>query len=125
MLFQIWEKVMPYSIQRSITLACSLRPDLGKLFFMYTVRRQLWKKWSRIISGLSDDLVALYLTNPELFSINTMTDRLNVRYAKDYDLPGVKEAIGDMIKGTILPAAILYSADSLCSVNCSGMISVR
>jgi inosine-uridine nucleoside N-ribohydrolase/formylmethanofuran dehydrogenase subunit E len=48
---------------------------------------------------LSDDLVALYLTNPELFSINTMTDRLNVRYDKDFDLPGVKEAMDDMISG--------------------------
>jgi inosine-uridine nucleoside N-ribohydrolase/formylmethanofuran dehydrogenase subunit E len=52
---------------------------------------------------LSDDLVALYLTNPELFSINTMTDRLNVRYDKDYDLPGVKEATGDMIRGIYAP----------------------
>jgi pyrimidine-specific ribonucleoside hydrolase len=52
---------------------------------------------------LSDDLVALYLTNPELFSINTMTDRLNVRYDKDYDLSGVKEATGDMISGIYAP----------------------
>jgi pyrimidine-specific ribonucleoside hydrolase len=49
---------------------------------------------------LSDDLAALYLTNPELFSINTMTSRLSVRYDKDYDVNGVREAIGDMIKGT-------------------------
>jgi pyrimidine-specific ribonucleoside hydrolase len=52
---------------------------------------------------LSDDLVALYLTNPELFGINTMTDRLNVRYDKDYDLPGVKEAMNDMINGIYTP----------------------
>ena len=48
---------------------------------------------------LSDDLAALYLTTPELFSINTMTGKLNVRYAKDYDLPAVREALTDMIKG--------------------------
>jgi pyrimidine-specific ribonucleoside hydrolase len=48
---------------------------------------------------LSDDLVAIYLTNPELFSINTMTGKLNVRYATDYDLAGVREVISDMIKG--------------------------
>ena len=35
---------------------------------------------------LYDDLVALYLTNPELFGINTMTDKLNVRYNKDYNV---------------------------------------
>ena len=74
---------------------------------------------------LSDDLVALYLTNPELFGINTMTDRLNVRYNKDYDLPGVKEAMCDMIKGIYLRAAILYSAGFLFSVKCSDMMSAR
>ena len=49
---------------------------------------------------LSDDLVALYITNPELFGINTDMDKLNVRYNKDYDIAGVKEAICDMISGT-------------------------
>lgn len=49
---------------------------------------------------LSDDLVALYITNPELFGINTDMDKLNVRYNKDYDTEGVKEAISDMIRGT-------------------------
>ena len=48
---------------------------------------------------LYDDLTAIYLTNPELFSINTATDMLNVRYNQDYDLAGVKEAINDMVKG--------------------------
>jgi pyrimidine-specific ribonucleoside hydrolase len=50
----------------------------------------------------ADDLVALYLTNPELFSINTVTDRLNVRYNKEYDLPGVREAMSDMVRGSYL-----------------------
>jgi pyrimidine-specific ribonucleoside hydrolase len=49
---------------------------------------------------LSDDLVALYITNPELFGINTDIEKLNVRYNKDYDIAGVKEAICDMIRGT-------------------------
>jgi pyrimidine-specific ribonucleoside hydrolase len=49
---------------------------------------------------LCDDLVALYITNPELFDINIITDRLNVRYNKDYNVPGVREAITDMINGT-------------------------
>jgi pyrimidine-specific ribonucleoside hydrolase len=49
---------------------------------------------------LCDDLVALYLTNPELFDINIITDELNVRYNKDYNVAGVREAIIDMINGT-------------------------
>jgi pyrimidine-specific ribonucleoside hydrolase len=48
---------------------------------------------------LCDDLVALYLTNPELFGINTDMDKLNVRYNKEYDVQGVREAISDMMKG--------------------------
>jgi len=49
---------------------------------------------------LCDDLVVLYLTNPELFDINIITDEVNVRYNKDYDVPGVRQAMTDMIKGT-------------------------
>jgi inosine-uridine nucleoside N-ribohydrolase/formylmethanofuran dehydrogenase subunit E len=49
---------------------------------------------------LCDDLVALYITNPELFDINILTDKVNVRYNTDYDAHGVKEAITDMIYGT-------------------------
>ncbi|TAL61031.1 MAG: hypothetical protein EPN88_15130 [Bacteroidetes bacterium] len=52
---------------------------------------------------LSDDLVAIYLTNPELFGINTITDKLNVRYNKDYNIQGVKEALYDMINGNYVP----------------------
>ena len=48
---------------------------------------------------LCDDLVALYITNPELFDINIMTDKLNVRYNKDFDIQGVKEAMREMING--------------------------
>jgi len=52
---------------------------------------------------LCDDLVALYITNPELFGINTMIDKLNVRYNKDYNVQGVKEAISDMINDNYIP----------------------
>jgi pyrimidine-specific ribonucleoside hydrolase len=48
---------------------------------------------------LCDELVPLYITNPELFSINADLDKLNVRYNKEYDVNGVKEAISDMING--------------------------
>ena len=49
---------------------------------------------------LCDDLVVLYLTNPELFDININTEEVNVRYNKDYDVPEVRQAMTDMIKGT-------------------------
>ena len=52
---------------------------------------------------LCDDLVALYITNPELFGINTDMGKLNIRYNKDYDVQGIKEAMSDMIKGEYVP----------------------
>ena len=48
---------------------------------------------------LCDDLVALYITNPELFDINIIPGELNVRYDKDYNVQGIKEAMTDMING--------------------------
>jgi pyrimidine-specific ribonucleoside hydrolase len=48
---------------------------------------------------LNDDLVSVYLTNPELFGMNIMKDRMNIRYNEEYDLNGIKEVITDMIKG--------------------------
>jgi pyrimidine-specific ribonucleoside hydrolase len=50
--------------------------------------------------SLCDDLVVLYLTNPELFGINILTDKLNVRYTMDYNITGIKEAICDLIDGS-------------------------
>jgi pyrimidine-specific ribonucleoside hydrolase len=47
-----------------------------------------------------DDLAALYLTNPELFDINTITDKVNVRYNMDYNVAGIRLAMTDMINGT-------------------------
>jgi len=49
---------------------------------------------------LDDDLVALYITNPELFDINIITDQLNIRYNTDYNVQEVREAMTDMINGT-------------------------
>ena len=49
---------------------------------------------------LCDELVALFITNPELFDINTMIHKITIRYNQDYDIHGVREAMGDMIKGT-------------------------
>jgi pyrimidine-specific ribonucleoside hydrolase len=60
--------------------------------------------------SLCDDLVALYLTNPELFNINIITDRLNIRYNTDYDVHQVREAYGDMINGNyVLDRNIVFN----------------
>lgn len=51
---------------------------------------------------LCDDLTAVYLTNPELFDVNTMPYKIKVRYNQDFNVQGVREAICDMMKGTFV-----------------------
>ncbi len=46
-----------------------------------------------------DELVAVYLTNPELFNVNVLTENIKVRYNKDYNVKAVREVISDMIAG--------------------------
>jgi len=59
---------------------------------------------------LYDDLVVIYLTNPELFDMNILKDRVKIRYNRDYDVESVREAIGDMIKGTyVIQDQIVFS----------------
>jgi pyrimidine-specific ribonucleoside hydrolase len=43
--------------------------------------------------------VALFITNPELFNINTQKNNFKIRYNQDYNVQAVREAISDMISG--------------------------
>jgi len=79
---------------------CSqLKTNLARIIYNVHSQPVVMEKLKQNHFRLCDDLVALYLTNPELFGINIMTDRLNIRYTKDYNVPGGKEAICDMING--------------------------
>jgi inosine-uridine nucleoside N-ribohydrolase/formylmethanofuran dehydrogenase subunit E len=49
--------------------------------------------------SLCDDLVGVYITNPELFDVSNVLSTPKIRYNQDYDINGVKEAICDMICG--------------------------
>ena len=73
---------------------------------LYNVHKQqlVFEKLKQNHFKLCDDLAALYITNPELFDINTMMNKVKVRYNKDYNVQGVKEAICDMINGTYVSA---------------------
>ncbi len=58
--------------------------------------------FSRLAEGhfrLCDDLVAVYVTNPELFDMDILAGNRSVRYNQDYDAGAVKEAIEEMING--------------------------
>ncbi len=73
--------------------------QLAAILYNVYSQQAVFEKLKQNHFRLCDDLAALYLTNPELFGINIMTDRLNVRYTKDYNVQGVREAISDMING--------------------------
>jgi inosine-uridine nucleoside N-ribohydrolase/formylmethanofuran dehydrogenase subunit E len=92
------EKIL---LDTSVLTVCNqskslLATVLGNVFSQPAVFEKLQENHLR----LCDDLVVLYLTNPELFDINIITDKLNVRYNTDYNVQGVREAINDMINGT-------------------------
>jgi pyrimidine-specific ribonucleoside hydrolase len=69
---------------------------------LYNVHSQpaVFEKLQQNHFRLCDELVMLYITNPELFDINTMIHKITIRYNQDYNVQGVREAISDMIKGT-------------------------
>jgi inosine-uridine nucleoside N-ribohydrolase/formylmethanofuran dehydrogenase subunit E len=81
------------------TVCKQSKTQLGHVLYNVFSQLSVFEKLKENHFYLCDDLVALYITNPELFGINTDMGKLNVRYNKDYDVLGVIEAISDMIKG--------------------------
>jgi pyrimidine-specific ribonucleoside hydrolase len=88
----------------SMYIVCSeSKTRLAAIFKNVFSQPLVYEKLQQNHFSLCDDLVALYITNPELFDINIITDQLNVRYNTDYNVLGVREAIVDMIKGIYFP----------------------
>lgn len=77
--------------------------QLARVLYNVFSQQSVMEKLNENHFRLCDDLVVLYLTNPELFDINTNMDKLNVRYNTGYNISGIKEAMRDMIKGTYAP----------------------
>jgi len=85
----------------SMYAVCSQsQTHLAKILYNVHSQKAVIEKLNQNHFRLCDELVALYLTNPELFDINTMINIVNIRYNQDYNVGGVKEAIVDMIMGT-------------------------
>jgi inosine-uridine nucleoside N-ribohydrolase/formylmethanofuran dehydrogenase subunit E len=80
------------------------KTHLGSILYYVHSQQAVSEKLNQNHFRLCDELVALYLTNPELFGMNTLTDKLNVRYNGEYSAEGVEEAICDMINGKYVSA---------------------
>jgi pyrimidine-specific ribonucleoside hydrolase len=74
--------------------------NLGSYLFEIHSQKPVMEKLKENHFRLCDELVSLYITNPELFDINTMLDKVNIRYDQDYNAGCVREALSDMISGT-------------------------
>jgi len=72
---------------------------LGNILYKVHSQPVVLEKLNQRHFRYCDELVALYITNPELFDINKMKDNIKIRYNQDYNVIGVKEAIRDMIRG--------------------------
>ncbi len=71
----------------------------GSILYATHTQKPVFKRLNEDHFRLCDELVALYITNPELYNININTSKLNVRYNRSYNVRGVREAIADMITG--------------------------
>lgn len=50
----------------------------------------------------ADDLVALYIAEPELFYVNIFPEHINIRYNSGYNSSALREVMTDIIKGTYI-----------------------
>ncbi|MBN2213281.1 MAG: nucleoside hydrolase [Bacteroidales bacterium] len=49
---------------------------------------------------MKDELVAVYILNPELFDMNINLSDIRIRFVESYHLPAIMEVITDLVKGT-------------------------
>jgi pyrimidine-specific ribonucleoside hydrolase len=73
---------------------------LAKMLYKIHSQPAVFAKLEQQHFRLNDDLVALYIANPELFDITINPYKIKIRYNQDYNVLGVKEAMSDMIKCT-------------------------
>jgi pyrimidine-specific ribonucleoside hydrolase len=72
---------------------------VSKVFNSVFSQPEVYKRLNDNHFGLWDDLVALYLLNPELFDINVIRENVKIRYNTGYNLEGIKMAMTDIMKG--------------------------
>jgi pyrimidine-specific ribonucleoside hydrolase len=71
----------------------------SNLYYVHS-QKEVLKRLKEQHFWLCDELVSLYLTNPELFDMNLSSENLGVRYNTGYNAASVKEALSEMIEGS-------------------------
>ncbi len=74
--------------------------SLASLFARIHSQPAVIKRLNQGHFKLGDELVAVYLLNPELFDVTVLHNNIRRRFDRDYDEEAVREAIGDMIRGS-------------------------
>jgi inosine-uridine nucleoside N-ribohydrolase/formylmethanofuran dehydrogenase subunit E len=75
------------------------KTQIGSVLFYVHSQPVVLEKVYQQHFRLCDELVSVYLTNPELFDITLLTGNVHVRYNKDYNAHAITEVISDMITG--------------------------
>lgn len=75
------------------------RTTLGRCFAAVHSIPEVMERLEQGHFSLADELVSVYLLNPELFDINISAGNVHLRYDKDYNSGAIREVLGDMISG--------------------------
>jgi pyrimidine-specific ribonucleoside hydrolase len=80
-------------------MSCNSLTTIGRCFAAVHTQPDVLARLKQGHFRLADELVSIYLLNPELFDININSDNVHLRYNKDYNAAAVREALGDLISG--------------------------
>ncbi len=83
-------------LNRFLDSSTPLALVINRVFSQSAVSKKMREKHFLIC----DDLIPVYINNPELFDMNVDTRNMRVRFNPGYNALAVKEVIIDMIKGT-------------------------
>lgn len=74
--------------------------QLSKIIYRFHQQPEILESNHRKNRYLQDELVAVYILNPELFDMNINPADIRIRYNESYDLQAVREVIADLMKGS-------------------------
>lgn len=77
---------------------------LAGILYKVHSQKAVKEKLDQMHFRICDELVAIYLTNPELFDISPLMSNVKVRFDKDFNKEAIREVFTDMITGAYAPS---------------------